>query len=59
VLFLEAFVYYVEKKCHGQFIYDFPVKLLVVSSIFVCAVLLVIIIRKVPVLKLVLLGEKY
>lgn len=58
VLFLEAFEFAIERYYAGEAYYNFALKILVVTGVFVISVFFTYVIRTIPILKEVLLGEK-
>lgn len=57
ILFLEAFEFILKATHHANLEYNFVVKLLEVTSIFLMAAALTLIIRKIPICKQLFLGE--
>ncbi|RRB11256.1 acyltransferase family protein [Larkinella knui] len=58
IVFLEAFEFLIEKGFHGQLVYGFWLKTGVTLAVFSCSLLLVVLIRKIPVARKILLGER-
>jgi peptidoglycan/LPS O-acetylase OafA/YrhL len=57
IVFLEGFEIGLKKVLHKQIIYDLPVKLIVVTIIFICSIVLVWLLKKVKFTKRLFLGE--